>query len=108
MLMAASNEPGRKGTPCPISARRRSPSTSRRSATSSMLGEMSIPIQVCGPPSSGGTSESISPERPEPQPTSRIREGDLRSRSSSARCVMSDWMLRIREEVVYFRDSSSL
>ncbi len=39
---------------------------------------------------------------------SRIREGEVRERSSRARWVMEDWIVRIREEVVYFRDSESL
>lgn len=69
---------------------------------------MSIPIQVCGPPSSSGTEERISPERPEPQPMSRIRDGEVRSRRERARLVMEDWMVWIREEVVYLRDSESL
>lgn len=43
-----------------------------------------------GPPSEGETAERISPDKPEPQPISRMREGDLRSRSSRARLVMSD------------------
>lgn len=49
----------------------------------------------------------ISPERPEPQPMSRIREGVVRARRESARCVMLDWMARMRDEVVYLRASRS-
>ena len=52
--------------------------------------------------------ESISPERPEPQPMSRTRDGDVRERRERARCVMLDWMFWMREEVVYLRDSESL
>ena len=69
---------------------------------------MSMPTQMCGPPSEGGMEESISPERPEPQPMSRIRDGGSRARSSRARWVISDWMVLMREEVVYLRDSESL
>ena len=52
--------------------------------------------------------ERISPERPEPQPMSRIREGVGRESRESARWVMVDWMDWMREEVVYLRDSASL
>ncbi len=69
---------------------------------------MSMPTQVWGPPSEGVTEERISPERPEPQPTSRIKEGEVRERRERARWVMEDWMVRMREEVVYLRDSASL
>lgn len=68
---------------------------------------MSIPIQICGPPEEGGTEERISPLRPEPQPMSRIRDGVVRFRRERARWVMEDWMERMREEVVYLRDSRS-
>lgn len=69
---------------------------------------MSMPTQMCGPPSDGSTLERISPERPEPQPMSRIKEGAGSERSERARCVIVDWMFWIREEVVYLRDSESL
>ena len=46
MLIAASKVPGRKGTPWPASARRRSPSTSRSRAMLSMEADMSRPIHV--------------------------------------------------------------
>lgn len=69
---------------------------------------MSMPIQIWGPCCEVGTEERISPERPEPQPTSRIREGWGRERSSSARWVIDAWMFCIREEVVYLRASVSL
>lgn len=49
---------------------------------------MSIPTQMWGPPSEGSIEERISPERPEPQPMSRIMEGEEMSRSSRARWVM--------------------
>ena len=52
---------------------------------SSIEADMSMPTQICGPPSEGETEDRISPERPDPQPTSRTREGALRSRSSRAR-----------------------
>ena len=39
---------------------------------------------------------------------SRIREGDVRARRERARWVMEEWMERIREEEVYFRDSEAL
>lgn len=68
---------------------------------------MSIPIQMCDPPEGGGVEDRISPERPEPHPMSRIREGEGRARRLRARCVMEDWMARIREEVVYLRASRS-
>jgi hypothetical protein len=51
--------------------------------------------------------ERISPERPEPHPMSRIREGEGRASRERARWVMLDWMLRMREEVVYLRASRS-
>jgi hypothetical protein len=35
-------------------------------------------------------------------------EGEVRERSERARWVMEDWMERMREEVVYLRDSMSL
>ena len=75
---------------------------------SSIEAEMSMPIQMWGPPREGGIEERISPERPEPQPMSRIREGDFWPRSSRARSVISTWTFFMREEVVYFRDSGSL
>ena len=99
MLTAASKVPGRNGIPWPISERKRSPSTSRCNAISSIEGEMSSPIHVCGPPSSGEREERILPESPEPQPTSRIKLGDERERRESARWVICDWMDWIREEV---------
>lgn len=68
---------------------------------------MSMPIHMWGPPWEGGTEERISPERPEPQPMSRIREGVVRASREMARWVMDDWMERMREEVVYLRDSRS-
>ena len=73
----------------------------------SIVAETSIPIHACGPPSSGGVAERISPERPLPQPMSRMREGPGRSRSSRARWVMEAWMFWIRDEVVYLRASTS-
>ena len=69
---------------------------------------MSIPTQMCGPPSDGGTEERISPERPEPQPMSRMSEGEERLRRESARFAISTWTFWMREEVVYLRDSESL
>jgi hypothetical protein len=71
---------------------------------------MSRPIQMCGPPGvpSEGVWERISPDRPEPQPMSRIMEGEVSDRRERARWVMVDWMERMREEVVYLRDSVSL
>lgn len=48
------------------------------------------------------------PERPEPQPMSRINEGVGRARRERARVVMAAWTVRMREEVVYLRDSASL
>lgn len=65
---------------------------------------MSMPTQVWG----GVDWERISPERPEPQPMSRMRDGEERSRSSRARCVIWAWTFWIRDEVVYFRASVSL
>ena len=53
-------------------------------------------------------SERISPDKPEPQPMSRMKEVSSRSRSSRARFVMEAWMFFIREDVVYLRDSVSL
>ena len=69
---------------------------------------MSIPAQMCGPPAEGGTEERISPERPEPQPMSRMKEGEVRPRRERARLVISTWTFWMREEVVYLRDSASL
>ena len=43
-LIAPSKLPGRKPKPCPISCRKRSPSTSRSSATSKMTYECNIHI----------------------------------------------------------------
>ena len=63
---------------------------------------------MCGPPAAAGTEERIPPERPEPQPTSRTRLGEERKRRERARWVISAWMERMREEVVYLRDSASL
>ena len=68
---------------------------------------MSMPIHIWGPPAEGATEERISPLRPEPQPMSRIREGLARLRRERARWVMEDWIERMREEVVYLRDSTS-
>ena len=48
--------------------------------------------------------ERISPERPEPQPTSRIKEGKGRRRRERARWVICAWIRRIRDEVVYLAD----
>jgi hypothetical protein len=62
---------------------------------------MSMPIQMWGPPEEGGTEERISPERPEPQPMSRIREGVCRSRRERARSVISTWTFWMRERVAY-------
>ena len=63
-----------------------------------------MPTHVC---ECGSASVRISPERPEPQPMSRMKEGEERSRSSRARFVMCDWMDWIREDVVYLRASES-
>ncbi len=73
---------------------------------------MSSPTQVWGPEglaaaragSREGGVERISPERPEPQPMSRSRDGEVRERRERARRVISRWIRVIREEVVYFRD----
>jgi len=72
-----------------------------------MDADISIPIQMCDPPEGGAVEERISPERPEPHPMSRIREGEGRASRERARWVMLDWMLRMREEVVYLRASRS-
>ena len=44
--------------------------------------------------------ERISPERPEPQPMSRMRLGVDRERRERARWVMDAWIDWMREEVV--------
>ena len=67
-----------------------------------------MPNQMWGPPSHGGVDDKISPERPEPQPMSRIKDGEGRERSSRARLVISTCTFRTREDVVYLRDSESL
>ena len=108
MDIAASKVPARKGMPWPMSDRKRSPSTSLSSACDSMEDDMSRPIHSCGPPAEDSIVDSIWPERPEPQPMSRIRDGEERAKSSRARYVMLAWMDRIRDEVVYLRDSVSL
>ena len=68
---------------------------------------MSIPTQLCGPPSGDGTEERMEPESPEPQPMSRIRDEEESWRRERARCVISAWTFWMREEVVYLRDSTS-
>ena len=68
---------------------------------------MSIPTHTCGPFWEGGTEERISPERPEPQPMSRMSEGEERERRERARWVMFDWMVWIRELVVYLAEVRS-
>jgi hypothetical protein len=37
-----------------------------------------------------------------------MREGEVSARRERARWVMEDWIARMREEVVYLRDSLSL
>jgi hypothetical protein len=101
-----------------MSARRRSPEDSledveveeRSRAMASIEAEMSRPIQVCGPAGLcvGEGVERIEPERPEPQPMSRIKEGCVRERRERARWVMEVWIERMREEVVYFWEVLSL
>jgi hypothetical protein len=49
----------------------------------------------------------MDPDRPEPAPMSRIKEGLRRERSESARWVMLAWMFFMREFVVYFFDVGS-
>lgn len=66
-----------------------------------MLGEMSSPIHECS------WAVKISPERPDPQPMSRMKDGWSSARSSKARWVMEAWMFWMREEVVYLADSVS-
>lgn len=75
---------------------------SRSIAMASMDAEMSIPTQMW--------LELVrcSPERPEPQPMSRMKDGAGRARSCSARWVIEDWIDWMREEVVYLWDSVSL
>lgn len=68
---------------------------------------MSIPIQLCGP-AGGGWEERMEPESADPQPISRMREGEVRESKETARWVMVAWMCFIREEVVYLRASVSL
>jgi hypothetical protein len=43
----------------------------------------------------------MTPERPLPEPMSRIREGEWRFRRERARWVISDWIFWIREFEVY-------
>ncbi len=64
-----------------------------------------MPTQMCGP---AGAEVRREPERPEPQPMSRINEGVGRARRERARVVMAAWTVRMREEVVYLRASASL
>lgn len=78
---------------------------------------MSIPVQMCAPlelesglefeaESGGGKGgveeERMQPERPEPQPMSRMWDGVERCSSERARWVISLWMCWMRLEVVYF------
>ena len=66
---------------------------------------MSIPVQMCEPTDDGDdgvVEEMMDPDRPEPQPMSRMWEGFESWRRERARWVISAWMCCMRLEVVYF------
>jgi hypothetical protein len=102
MLIAASKLPGLNASPCPASARSISPSTSFSRATANIDALMSSPIHVWS------AEERIAPERPLPEPISRIREGEWRFSRERARWVISDRIFWMREFEVYWLLRGSL